>query len=482
MGRGPETLPWKRHCVIAYAFDLNMPQTDIARRLDLKRSTVNSLVQAARARSTTLELADLQAAISVQPRSGRPRRAAPGDEVSLTVRRGAQKHPFQAMDTAANHHLRERQALGEIDRNIQPLGTQQVYHILQDGEQCNADPDEQRALTRHRAYRRNELSATNISKRQAYLFEIEQLEQAEAIIICCDEKAYHFGGTPNRHITLPVNTSSYQSCAPTRFKLEQWAAACGDCCAVKRPWAVWELRDQSSEELQRQVDECNMQARRITQEQRDNARIHGTPEHQYLTWMNNQVKIRRLWMRANADDSGRPKNWTPERLFPYQHHDPKEGTKKLNFVWHAFEVYRKLPFPYYREICRRNPGRRVVIQEDNHGPHLKARQLLQPEIQQQGIAFVNHPGNSPDLAPIEGLQGEHERKLASFIHEVRDAKAPTVQKEKDLLKQTWQSNDFNEIVKAKVCRAAYKELAKRCEMVGGSNHFKDDVYIRPDPQ
>ena len=130
MGRGPEILPWKRHCVIAYAFDLAMPQTEIARRLDLKTSTVNSLVQAARTRSSISDLADLQAAVDVQPRSGRPRRAAPGDEVSLTVRRGVQERPFHAMDDAANHYLRQRQILGKIDRNIQPLGTQQVYNIL----------------------------------------------------------------------------------------------------------------------------------------------------------------------------------------------------------------------------------------------------------------------------------------------------------------------------------------------------------------
>jgi hypothetical protein len=108
MGRGPETPLWKRHCVIAYAFDLAMPQTEIARRLDLKRSTVNSLLQAARTRSSTSNLADLQAAVDVQPRSGRPKRAAPGDEVSLTVRRGVQERPFHAMDNAANRHLRER--------------------------------------------------------------------------------------------------------------------------------------------------------------------------------------------------------------------------------------------------------------------------------------------------------------------------------------------------------------------------------------
>lgn len=157
------------------------------------------------------------------------------------------------MDDAANRQLRERHILGEIDRNIQPLGTQQVYNILQDPVQCTADPDEQRALTRHRLYRRNELSDAKISKRQADLFEIEQLDQAEAIIMCCDEKAYHFGGTPDQHKTLPINMSSYQSCAPTRFKFEQWAAACGDECSVKRSWTVWELRDQTSEELQKQL-------------------------------------------------------------------------------------------------------------------------------------------------------------------------------------------------------------------------------------
>jgi hypothetical protein len=99
-----------------------------------------------------------------------------------------------------------------------------------------------------------------------------------------------------------------------------------------------------------------------------------------------------------------------------------------------------------------------VIQEDNHGPHLKARQLLQPEIQQQGIVFVNHPGNPPDLAPIEGLQGEHARKLAGFIYAVRDAQAFNVQRAKDLLMKTWQSIDLDETVRGKVCRAVYVEL------------------------
>jgi hypothetical protein len=124
----------------------------------------------------------------------------------------------------------------------------------------------------------------------------------------------------------------------------------------------------------------------------------------------------------------------------------------------------------------------VVIQEDNHGPHLKARQLLNPEIQQQGIVFVNHPGNSPDPAPIESLQGEHERKLADFIYQVRDAQASTVPRAKTLLMYTWQSKDFDETVRGRVCRAVYVELAKRCKMAGGSNHFRDDVFIHVDTE
>ncbi|KAI3477794.1 hypothetical protein L1887_60369 [Cichorium endivia] len=177
--------------------------------------------------------------------------------------------------------------------------------------------DEQRALTRHRAYRRNELSAIEHLKAPGLPF--SRLSSWNRLRLSSFAAMRRLTTSAVRLIDIslyPSTPARTKAAPPTRFKLEQWAAACSDCCAVKRPWAVWELRDQSSEELQRQVDECNMQARRITQEQRDNARIHGTPEHQYLTWMNNQVKIRRLWMRANADDSGRPKNWTPERALP----------------------------------------------------------------------------------------------------------------------------------------------------------------------
>lgn len=77
-----------------------------------------------------------------------------------------------------------------------------------------------------------------------------------------------------------------------------------------------------------------------------------------------------------------------------------------------------------------------MIQEGNHGHHLKARRLLQPEILQQGILFVTHAGTSPDPAHAEGRQGESENKLASVTYEVIDAQASTLQRAEVFLKQT----------------------------------------------
>ena len=96
MGRGLETPLWKRHCVIAYAFDLAMPQTEISQRLNLTRPTVNTLIQAARARSPTSDLAELQAAVSVQPRSA----AADQEELHTVMR-----YPLPSEEVSGNTHF-----------------------------------------------------------------------------------------------------------------------------------------------------------------------------------------------------------------------------------------------------------------------------------------------------------------------------------------------------------------------------------------
>jgi hypothetical protein len=70
----------------------------------------------------------------------------------------------------------------------------------------------------------------------------------------------------------------------------------------------------------------------ITDKQCASARIHDTPKRQYFTWIDTQTKIKRLWLRADADENGGSKYWTPVHLFLHQRHDSRDGTEKLNFV------------------------------------------------------------------------------------------------------------------------------------------------------
>lgn len=79
----------------------------------------------------------------------------------------------------------------------------------------------------------------------------------------------------------------------------------------------------------------------------------------------------------------------------------------MNFVFYAFVNLKPLLFPNWEAIQQAKRTKQVFIQEDGASPHLKARQLLQSDIQRKGIQFLEHPGNSPDLALIEALQGDH---------------------------------------------------------------------------
>lgn len=124
-----------------------------------------------------------------------------------------------------------------------------------------------------------------------------------------------------------------------------------------------------------------------------------------------------------------------------------------------------------------NPHKRVVIQEDNATPHQKARRLLQPEIYAKGIEFVKHPPNSPDLAPIETLQWEHEKRLDHFRFNVDNAKQSTKQQAIQLIKEVWQSPQFDEVVEGRVSRAAYNSLGLRVKGALGTNLINDDVNV-----
>jgi hypothetical protein len=262
-----------------------MSYHQIGKHLNVEKDTIKRIIQTAKKRAKSLSIEDLQEAVVVQPRAGRDKRAEPGDTVSQTVRDGVQIYEDHAPDLAANYHLTKRQAISEIDANIRPLANQQVHNILHSKEHCEKDPYQQRALTRKRMCNRNALSPHNIDERLQYCYQIEQLYLTSTMIICVDEKGYDFGGTPNHHVTAPEGVQCFQSTTPIRFRIEQWAAACGDDCSITRPWLSWESKDamRISKSFVKELQQANKLARQEVDKQRSNTWIEGTEEHKLFT-------------------------------------------------------------------------------------------------------------------------------------------------------------------------------------------------------
>jgi hypothetical protein len=384
--RGPEITLLKCHAIIVYRFQEDISYSQISTKLNIDRKAIASLVQRTTARSRSLNIDDLQEAVVVQARTGRNKRAEPGGPLSQAVRKGVQTYDHHAPDRAANHYIHQRQVLGEIDRDIRPLGTQQVHNILHQQKHYEQDPYQQRELSRKRQFNRNQLSHENVENRLAYCNEIESLQTTTTLIICVDEKPYDFGGTSNHHITAPVGQASYQSVTPIRFSIEQWAAACGDDCSITRPWHSWESKNaiKISKQFTKELQEANQIARRIVDEHRCNARIEGTEEHKHYTAENS----RRFNTMQQHRSQGRFEGQGPisiEKLYPYQDLVPNDDGKKMNFVFYAFKILKPLLLPYWEALQQANPTKQVFIQEDGASPHLKARQLLQPDIQRRGM-------------------------------------------------------------------------------------------------
>lgn len=240
MLRGPEISQWKRHAIILYRFQKNMKHREISEHLNVSEKAIEQLLRRTKRRARSLNLDDLQEAVEVQPRAGRNQRADAGGDLSLTVREGVTIYEDHAPEDAANHHIEQRKALGELDPNIRPLGRQTVWNIRNKKDHCEKDPYQQQPLTRKRKYNRNELSYENVEARLQYCSLIESLALTTTLLICVDEKGYDFGGTANNHVTAPRGEHRYQPTAPVRFRIEQWAAGCGDDCSITRPWHSWD--------------------------------------------------------------------------------------------------------------------------------------------------------------------------------------------------------------------------------------------------
>lgn len=66
------------------------------------------------------------------------------------------------------------------------------------------------------------------------------------------------------------------------------------------------------------------------------------------------------------------------------------------------------------------------------------------------------------------------------MFEVTDKQKRTRDKAKQVMKHTWQSHNFDEVVKGRTSRDAYMRLGLRVKAALGTNLINDDVNVNRD--
>ena len=193
-------------------------------------------------------------------------------------------------------------------------------------------------------------------------------------------------------------------------------------------------------------------------------------EAQLLHDKNEEVRLYNEQQRQQGK-RGRKQRFTVERLF--KHKDLVVKGTNLDFVWYAFRIYQDELFPYIQQLRDHNPGKRVVIIEDNSSVHLKARRLQAPLINRLNIEFTGHPAFSPDLNPIETLHREQDKLM--FKYRINTFSAAQVVKEQcdKKLKEVWQGKQFDQFVIKYCSYNAFNDLLNKVKEAKGHNHFKD---------
>ena len=458
-----------RAIILAYRFQLQFTFDEIADRLLQSKSTIHSFCNRVYKDAQSDDLFTLLEHVKNNAGRGRKELVKPGSRASVAIRenvRGSLK--YQEQFKAANA-VTNKTVLKELDVNIPRLSVGTVHKVLKHSKHCQLDPFDQKPIKRKRELLKPD--DYNPQKRLKHCSELEELIQANAVLVVCDEKKYGFGGTANYHVSAPAGVDVYGHEQTTRFVREQWAAACAQDLFLKRPHIVWSEEDKTIFELPKQLEERNQQARAIVDSQRWRAVNNPeSTEFKDLQKDNDKIKDDNSYNKAHGISSVKPK-LTPARKYPYQ--DLRMDAKGLDFCWYGFKVYKELLFPYITSLREANPGRRVVIIEDNSPVHLKARRLLDPLISELAIEFADHPAHSPDLNTIETLQREHEKFLEPFMWTVR-SRARAIKREADnLMKKTWQDSSFDPIVTRYCSLEAFQDLVNKIREADGHNTFKD---------
>ena len=214
-----------RSVIVAYHFDLGWSYTKIANHLSISHATIKKLCIRTKSRCAAKEqggnaskLHYLVLYVADAPRSGRPRRAEPGDSLAIAVRKGLTEFEDFPRLQAANQAIKKRQTLGELSPNIKPLDRKQVIRITKDPIHCEADIEQPKPLTRKRRLDKPDLNDSDKQNRLEYYDWIDDAYKRQCILIYTDEKPYIFGGSEKgTHVTTPKGEVRYTSRKRQRF-------------------------------------------------------------------------------------------------------------------------------------------------------------------------------------------------------------------------------------------------------------------------
>ena len=457
-----------RAIAIAYKFDLRLTDREISSRLSVPERTLRYLFLKAKQQAQGTEWKELLLYISNLPGRGRKPYIQAGSFESVAIRESVRTLDGHESTLAANI-TKDRPVLKELNPNIPRLHPQQVYNVLGDEEHCEKDPIDSKPIKRLKPiWKPGGYEATT---RLNYTKELTEYAQNEAIIVVCDEKKFSFGGTPNGRVSAPQGSTPYRTSVRERFVREQWAAATAQDLSILRPHIVWNADDKHDVQLAQRLLDANQQLKAHIEGQRVLATTDPTSnEAQLLRDKNEQVRLYNEEQRRQGA-RGRKHLFTAERLF--KHKDLVVKGTNIDFVWYAFRIYQDALFPYVQQLREHNPGKRVVIIEDNSPVHLKARRLQAPLINALSIEFANHPASSPDLNPIETLHREQDKLIFKFRMNTFSA-AQVVKDECDeRLKVVWQSKEFDQFVTKYCSHNAFKDLLNKVKESNGHNNFKD---------
>ena len=301
------------------------------------------------------------------------------------------------------------------------------------------------------------------------------------IFVMSDETPINFGG-PSKHsdyVSVPEGTKAslippQMEDSHPKFTLQTLAACCSD-LSQTRPVKVFQKEEiNAKEETIKQLEKAHQMAVDDSKQLIEDAeKDPNSQPAEAVRQANIDMHIQHK-KDLEMGKKGTPK--TKRELKPYQVFkvDAKDfertAEKGMDFAWYMYNWLIPHLYPYYHKVKAANPDANVYLIEDNSGAHIKARRMMRGKLISQGIDYAPHPGNSPDLHPIERIFDGFGDALQGFIPTGNSKEE--VERAKRWIIDEWQTaSQFGERLVTCTDSQYFIELAGKCLDADGWSTF-----------